>query len=465
MQTECSAEQFDFGIVEGREVVAAFDAGLVTSDAGALLLGAAERAIDLIGRFANCFRDRRRAELIEHEVVTLVGQRVFAIALGYEDLNDHDELRHDPVLAVLAGKLSARRKDCAPVAGKSTLNRLELSRPEPTRYHKIAYDQEAIEGLAVDLFLETHKRVPKQIVLDLDATDDPLHGHQEGRFFHGYYDCYCYLPLYVFCGRHLLAAKLRPANIDASAGCVELVARIVEQIRRRWPHVRILLRADSGFAREELMAWCENNGVDYLFGLARNTRLVAEIAVELAGARAAAEKSGQPARRFKDFNWCTRKSWSRRRRVVGKAEWTKGEANPRFVVTSLKRREAGARHLYEDIYCARGEMENRIKECQLDLYADRTSAATMRANQLRLWFASMAYVLLCALRRIGLAETIFADATCGTIRLKLLKIGALVRISVRRIKFSLASACPAAETWARAAVQLRAAAKARASPA
>jgi hypothetical protein len=465
MQTECSAEQFDFGIVEGREVVAAFDAGLVTSDAGALLLGATERAIDLIGRFARCFRDRRCATLIEHEVVTLVGQRVFAIALGYEDLNDHDDLRHDPVLAVLAGKLSARRKDCAPVAGKSTLNRLELSRPEPTRYHKIAYDQEAIEALAVDLFLETHQRAPKQIVLDLDATDDPLHGHQEGRFFHGYYDCYCYLPLYVFCGRHLLAAKLRPANIDASAGCVELVARIVKQIRRRWPHVRILLRADSGFAREELMAWCENNGVDYLFGLARNTRLVAEIAAELAGARAAAEKSGQPARRFKDFNWCTRKSWSRRRRVVGKAEWTKGEANPRFVVTSLKRREAGARHLYEDIYCARGEMENRIKECQLDLYADRTSAATMRANQLRLWFASMAYVLLCALRRIGLAETIFADATCGTIRLKLLKIGALVRISVRRIKFSLASACPAAETWARAAVQLMATAKARASPA
>ena len=224
MPTECSPEQFDFGIVEGREVVAAFDAGLVTSDAGALLLGATERAIDLIRRFANCFRDRRRAELIEHEVVTLVGQRVFAIALGYEDLNDHDDLRHDPVLAVLAGKLSARRKECAPVAGKSTLNRLELSRSEPTRYHKIAYDQNAIEELAVEAFLEAHKRVPKQIILDLDATDDPLHGHQEGRFFHGYYDCYCYLPLYVFCGRQLLAAALRPANIDASAGSVEIVA-------------------------------------------------------------------------------------------------------------------------------------------------------------------------------------------------------------------------------------------------
>jgi hypothetical protein len=465
MQTECSAGQFDFGIVEGRDVVAAFDAGLVTSDAGGLLLGATERAIDLIGRFARCFRDRRRPELIEHEVVTLVGQRVFAIALGYEDLNDHDDLRHDPVMATLAGKLSARRADCAPVAGKSTLNRLELSRPTPTRYHKVAYDQDAIEELAVDLFLEAHKRVPKQIILDLDATDDPLHGHQEDRFFHGYYDCYCYLPLYVFCGRHLLAAKLRPANIDASAGSLEVVGRIVEQIRRRWPYVRIMLRADSGFARDALMAWCESNRVDYVFGLARNTRLVAKIAAELAEAQAAAGKSGQPARRFKDFRWSTRKSWSRRRRVIGKAEWTQDEANPRFIVTSLKRGEAGARYLYEDIYCARGEMENRIKECQLDLYADRTSAATMRANQLRLWFASMAYILLCALRRIALTETIFADATCGTIRLKLLKIGALVRISVRRIKFAMASACPTADTWGRAARKLAAAARARASPA
>jgi len=446
-------------------VVAAFDAGRVTSDAGALLLGATDRAIDLIGRFAGCFCDWRCAELIEHEVVTLVGQRVFAIALGYEDLNDHDELRHDPAMAVLSDKLAARRKDCAPVAGKSTLNRLELSRAEPTRYHKIAYDREAIEALAVELFLEAHRRAPKQIILDLDATDDPLHGDQEGRFFHGYYDCHCYLPLYVFCGRHLLGAKLRRSNIDGAAGAVEEVARIIAQIRRRWPLVRIVLRADSGFAREELMAWGEANGVDYIFGLARNARLVAEIAAELAAAQAAAKASGQPARCFKDFKWITRTSWSRQRRVIAKAEWTQDEANPRFIVTTLKRSEAGARQLYEDIYCARGEMENRIKECQLDLYADRTSAATMRANQLRLWFASMAYILLCALRRIGLAGTRFADATCGTIRLKLLKIGALVRISVRRIKFAMASACPAAEEWARAAVKLAAAAKARASPA
>ena len=417
MPTECSPECFDFGIVEGRPVEAAFDAGLVTSDAGALLLGATDRAIDLVDRFADCFRDHRRQDLIEHAVGTLIGQRVFGIALGYEDLNDHDELRHDPLMAVLAGKLTARREDCAPVAGKSTLNRLELGQSEPSRYHKIAYDAAAIEALFVELFLQAHTAAPEQIVLDLDATDDPLHGHQEGRFFHGYYDCYCYLPLYVFCGRHLLAAKLRPSDIDASAGSIAEVERIVRQIRVRWPFVRILLRADSGFARESLMAWCEEKGVDYLFGLARNGRLVAMIEEELAAARAAAEKASRPARRFKDFQWSTLDTWSRQRRVVAKAEWTQGEANPRFVVTSLKRTEAGDRILYEDIYCARGEMENRIKECQLDLYADRTSAATMRANQLRLWFASMAYALLCALRRIGLADTVFADATCGTIRL------------------------------------------------
>jgi hypothetical protein len=292
-------------------VEAAFDAGLVTSDAGALLLGATDRAIDLVGRFADCFRDHRRQDLIEHAVGTLIGQRVFGIALGYEDLNDHDELRHDPLMAVLAGKLEARREDCAPVAGKSTLNRLELSREEPSRYHKIGYDAAAIEALPVRLFLEAHKRAPKQIILDLDATDDPLHGHQEG---------YCYLPLYVFCGRHLLAAKLRRADIDASAGSVEEVGRIVRQIRARWPFVRIVLRADSGFARETLMAWCEQNRVDYLFGLARNTRLVAMIEEELAAARAAAEKTGRPARRFKDFQWSTLDSWSRERRIVAKAE-------------------------------------------------------------------------------------------------------------------------------------------------
>jgi hypothetical protein len=442
MQTDCITDLFGFVPVEGRKVVACFDGGAMTSDAGGLLLGAADRAVGLVDRLAQCFGDARCPELIEHEVRTLVGQRVFALALGYEDLIDHDVLRHDPVMALLAGKLAARRKDCAPVAGKSTLNRLELSTGAATRYHKISHDAGAIEKLFVDLFVEAHQQAPKQIVLDLDATDDPLHGRQEGRFFHGYYDCYCYLPLYVFCGRHLLAAKLRRANIDASAGALEEVARLVAQIRRHWPEVRICLRGDSGFAREELMAWCEDNGVDYLFGLARNGRLATEIAAELELAAEESQRTGKPARRFKDFTWTTLDSWSRTRRVVGKAEHTAGKANPRFVVTSLTREECGARYLYEKLYCARGEMENRIKECQGDLFADRTSTATMRANQLRLWFASLAYVLICALRRIALHNTQFAKAACATIRLKLFKIGALVRVSVRRITLAMASAYP-----------------------
>lgn len=439
MQTECITDRFGFAPVEGRKVVAGFDGGAMTSDAGALLLGATERSVGVVDRLAQCFADARCPELVEHEVRTLVGQRVFGLALGYEDLIDHDVLRHDPVMAVLAGKLAARRKDCAPVAGKSTLNRLELSTSAATRYHRISHDAGAIESLFVDLFIEAHQQPPRQIVLDLDATDDPLHGHQEGRFFHGYYDCYCYLPLYIFCGRQLLCARLRRANIDASAGAVEEVARIIAQIRQHWPKVRILLRADSGFARDELMTWCENNGVDYLFGLARTSRLSAEIASELEQAAGESRRTRRPARRFKDFMWETRDSWSQRRRVVGKAEHTTGQANPRFVVTSLPASECGARYLYEQLYCARGEMENRIKECQADLFADRTSTATMRANQLRLWFASMAYVLICALRRIALKHTQFAKATCGTIRLKLFKIGALVRVSVRRITMAMAS--------------------------
>jgi hypothetical protein len=454
MQTQCSADLFGFAPVEGRAVVAGFDGGRMTSDAGALLLGATDRAIGLVERFAECFTDSRTVELIEHEVRTLVGQRVFGIALGHEDLDDHDQLRHDPTMAVLAGKLSARRNDCAPLAGKSTLNRLELGGPELTRYHRIAWDGAKIEALFVDLFVEAHQHPPPQIILDLDATDDPLHGHQEGRFFHGYYDCYCYLPLYIFCGPHLLASKLRRADIDASAGAVEETARIVAQIRTRWPQVRIVLRADSGFAREALMSWCEANGVDFLFGLAKNERLVAEIAAELAAAEEESKASGQPARRFKEFSWSTCDSWSRQRRVVAKAEWTEGAANPRFVVASLGREDAKPQPLYEEIYCARGDMENRIKDCQLDLFADRTSAATMRANQLRLWFASTAYVLLCALRRLALEHTQFARATCGTIRLKLLKIGALVRTSVRRIKFAMASGCPYQRDFTLAHAQL-----------
>jgi hypothetical protein len=460
MPTECSADLFEFPRVDGRAVVASFDGGRITSEAGALLLGATDQVIGLTRRLATCFKDSRDPAFVEHSLETLLMQRVVGIALGYEDLVDHDELRHDPVLGVLAGKLEARRSDCAPLAGKSTLNRLEHGRPEPGRYARISVDAGAIEALFVDLFLDAHAKAPGQITLDLDATDDPLHGHQEGRFFHGYYNCYCYLPLYVFCGRHLLAARLRRSNIDAAAGAGEEVARIVRQIRARWPRVRILLRGDSGFCRAALMLWCEQNRVDYVFGLARNKRLEAEITAELQAARAAAERTGKPARRFKDFAWSTLDSWAHPRRVIGKAEWTTGAANPRFIVTSLKPDEIDARRLYEAIYCARGEMDqragvDRIKEGQLDLFADRTSAASMQANQLRLWFASMAYVLLSALRRIGLPYTQFARASCGTIRLKLLKSGALVRRSVRRVVIAMASACPVQHEFALAHALLR----------
>jgi|APFre7841882630_1041343.scaffolds.fasta_scaffold27217_1 hypothetical protein len=485
MQTDCSTTQFNFGVVDGRRVEARFDGGTLTSDAGALLLGRTDKALRLVERLAHCFVDRRNPALIEHSVSTLVGQRLFGLALGYEDLNDHDGLRFDPLFAALAGKLRAHRSDCAPVAGKSTLNRLERSKEAPSRYHKINYDAAAIEALFVDLFIEAHDAAPREIILDLDATDDPLHGEQEGRFFHGYYDCYCYLPLYVFCGRHLLVAKLRKADIDASAGAIEEIARVIARIRVAWPNVRIVLRADSGFAREGLMAWCEANGVDYLFGLAKNERLNAELAADLCAAAKESEETGKAARRFKDFVYKTRDSWSRERRVVGKAEWmtpstaeaddmtqrekakkkskgkkakarsaaapdAPGRGNPRFVVTSLSKEQCEARALYETRYCARGEMENRIKECQLDLFADRTSCHTMRANQLRLCLASFAYVLVSALRRIGLAGTTFADATCGTIRLKLLKIGAQVKVSVRRVLFSMASAFPYVHEYAAA---------------
>ncbi|MCB1907019.1 MAG: IS1380 family transposase [Rhodocyclaceae bacterium] len=449
MQTQCSRALGRFGRVGSRSVEVDFDGGQISSDAGALLLGDVDRTLGLTGRVAACFRDERDADLIEHSVQTLVMQRVVGIALGYEDLIDHDQLRRDPVLATLAGKLVARRKNCEPLAGKSTLNRLEHAPDDQrsTRYHKISHDPQAFEALFVDCFIEAHAQAPEEIVLDLDATDDPLHGAQEGRFFHGYYRHYCYLPLYIFCGRHLLAAKLRCANADGAAGSVEEIERIVSHIRRHWPEVRIVLRADSGFARDALMSWCEAHQVDFIFGLAKNDRLKEEISAEMAQAKSACTESGHAERRFRDFTYRTHESWSCARRVVGKAEHLPGKANPRFVVTSLSEQAWPTRALYEELYCARGEMENRIKECQLHLFADRTSTATMRGNQLRLWFASFAYVMLETLRRLGLHGTALADATCESLRLKLLKIGAQVRISVRRIHIRMASGHPYQSAW------------------
>jgi hypothetical protein len=455
MQTECSQDSFEFASLSSRKVTAAFDGGAIASNAGALLLREADGAIGLSRQVAACFKDGRRQDKIEHALETLVAQRIHGIALGYEDLNDHDELRRDPVLGLLSGKLEARRADCAVLAGKSALNRLEHApKAGDDRYRKLSVDEEAMKRLFVSLFLEGLATPPKRLILDLDATDDPIHGEQEGRFFHGYYKCYCYLPLYIFCGRELLLAKLRPANIDASAGAKEEIAFIVAQIRERWPDVEIWLRADSGFCREELMGWCEDNRVEYVFGLARNGRLEASIADELVEAGAKAKESGKPERVFKELKYQTRKSWSRERRVVAKAEHLPKGKNPRFIVTSLANGAAPAQELYEKIYCARGEMENRIKECQLDLFADRTSAASLRANQLRLWFASLAYVLITALRRLALAGTELAQATAGSIRLKLLKLGALVTVSVRRIKIAIASACPLKEVFAIAHLRL-----------
>jgi len=451
--TECTQESFAFAAHFSRRVVAQFDGAWMTSDGGGLLLRRTDRKIRLLPRVAACFRDGRDPARVEHRLPEMLAQRIYGLALGYEDLNDHEQLRHDPLLALLAGQ----REPSQPLAGKSTLNRMELT-PDGAkaaaddRYHKITYSSAQLDALLVDIFLEAHSVPPAQIVLDLDATDTPLHGQQEERFFHGYYGEYCYLPLYIFCGEHLLCARQRASNQDASAGAREEVERIVGQIRRQGPQVQIILRADSGFCREELMAWCESQRVDYVFGLARNERLEAEIAALLAQAQNQHQQTKQAARVFGEFAYQTRTSWSCARRVVAKAEYLDKGPNPRFVVTSLGAETWAARELYEQLYCARGEMENRIKE-QLSLFADRMSTATLRANQLRLHLSSLAYVLVHALRRLGLAATEWARAQVNTIRLRLLKIAAEVRLSARRICLRYPRAYPwkplfAAAWWA-----------------
>src|SRR5262252_4718940 len=437
--TECSQESFEFTAHFLRRVVAEFEGAWTSSDGGGVLLRQVERKLRLLPRVEACFCDQRDPERIEHSLQEMLAQRIYGLALGYEDLNDHEQLRHDPLLALLAGK----RELEVPLAGKSTLNRMELTPASSRgdRYHKITYSGEALDRLLVDVFLEAHPQPPAQIVLDLDATDTPLHGEQEGRFFHGYYNQYCYLPLYIFCGEHLLCARLRPSNIDASAGSREEIERIVQQIRRRWSRVRITLRADSGFCREELMAWCEANDVEYVFGFARNERLRRKIAGPLREAKREYQSTGKAARIFVEFFYCTRSSWSRRRRVIAKAEHLAKGENPRFVVTSLLAERWLAPELYERLYCARGEMENRIKE-QLSLFSDRLSTETMRTNQLRLYFSSLAYVLLHALRRLALAGTEWATAQVETIRLRLLKIAAEVRLTARRVWVRYSRAYP-----------------------
>ena len=440
--TECTQSIFEFASHFSRQVVARFDGGTITTDGGGLLLRETDRRMNLLPRLAECFLDARSPLLVEHSVEQLVSQRIYGLALGYEDLNDHEQLRQDPLLRVLAGKCDV---EDSPLAGKSTLNRLELSDGRPNRYKKITFWKDGIDELLVKVFVESYAAAPEEIILDVDATDLPLHGEQEGRFFHGYYDSYCYLPLYIFCGDQILCARLRQSNSDAAAGSLTEIQRIVAQIRAAWPEVKIVLRGDSGFCRNELMSWCEKNRVDYVFGLARNQRLRRIIGPQMWEATQQWSATSKPARVFSEFSYQTRTrkngGWDRERRVVAKAEHIDGKENPRFVVTSLKTEEWAAQALYEELYCARGEMENRIKE-QFSLFADRVSSETIRANQMRMYFSTMAYVLVCGLRRLGLKGTEMETAQVGTIRTRLLKIGAQVRVSVRRVYLAMAASYP-----------------------
>jgi hypothetical protein len=465
MKTECTPDQMEFHGLGRRAVVGQFDGGKISSDSGGLLLREVEHRTHILKRLATCFTDHRDAGQVEHSLESLIKQRVMGLALGYEDLNDHDGLRHDPLLALLSDKhdLSGRTgkrdqdKGCA-LAGKSTLNRLELTPLDAdatSRYKKIVADPEGMDDLLVDLFLEAHGSPPEEIILDVDATDDPLHGDQEGRFFHGYYRSYCYLPLYIFCGEHLLCARLRQADQDGAAGTVDELERIIRRIRLSWPEARVIVRGDSGFCRDDLMVWCEAHRVGYVLGLAKNSRLKAVIAAEMAEARSQHEATEQAARVFKDFRYRTRTSWSCERRVIGKAEYLAKGENPRFVVTSLATKDLEARALYEELYCARGDMENRIKEQQLALFADRTSTHAMRSNQLRLYFSSFAYVLMQTLRRLGLNGTSMARAQCDTLRLTLFKVGAHIRFSVRRVRIAFSESYPHAELFWQVMQRLR----------
>jgi hypothetical protein len=449
--TQCTQTEIEFEAHFSRSVVARFDGGTMTSDGGALLLRRTDRQLNLLPRLAACFRDERDSRYISHSVPELVAQRVYGLALGYEDLSDHDQLREDSLLAVLSGKPGIGTE---PLAGKSTLNRLELSTGTADRYKKIHCRTEAIDELLVSVFLEAHAHAPERLVLDLDVTDLPLHGHQEGRFFHGYYDSYCYLPLYIFCGEHLLCARLRTADQDAAGSQAE-VERLVTQIRRVWPTVQIIVRADSGFCREELMKWCEEHGLSYVLGFARNARLRRLIEPQMQEAAQQHQATQQPARVFTELVYqTTTGSWSQARRVVAKAEYLAKGENPRFVVTNLPAEAWSAQPLYEELYCARGEMENRIKE-QFSLFASRVSAETLRANQLRLYFSALAYVLVYGLRRLALAGTELACAQATTIRLRLLKIGAQIRVTTRKVWISLASSYPYQSLFMQAWRQLR----------
>ena len=451
--TECNQDRFEFASTSGtRQIVAEFSGGTITSDGGSLLLKETDAKMNLLARFSQCFSDRRSPLRIEHTLEQMLRQRVYSLALGYEDLNDHDVLRRDPLMAVLAGKAEPGTDL---LAGKSTLNRLELGTGTPSRYKKITFWRDSVDELLVDIFLEAHPVAPAQIVLDIDTTDMALHGNQEDKFYHGYYKHYCYLPLYIFCGDHVLCARLRPSSIGPAVGSRKEVERIVKQIRQRWPSVEIILRGDSGFCADELLRWCENNGVDYVVGVARNQRLEKLIDGELAEAKQQFEATQQPTRIFVEFEHKTLQgAWNNDRRVVAKAEHINGKSNPRFIVTSLKVENWEKQKLYEELYCGRGDMENRIKE-QFVLFADRVSVSTMRGNQLRIYLSVMAYTLMNGLRRLGLKATTLATAQVGTIRLKVLKIGALIQVTVRKVWIRMANSYPYQALFSQVLEQLR----------
>ena len=433
--TKCTQSAFEFPSVKKRKVQCEFNGGEITSDGGILLLRQADRLTGLMRAVNAAIADPRDPARVIHDQLSLLRQRVYALACGYEDLNDHQDLRHDPAVQT-AVESDAR------LASASTLCRLEQRAGRAAAV--------ALHEVLVDRFIASHRRAPKKLVLDFDATDDPVHGNQQGRFFHGYYDHYCFLPLYVFCGDRLLVSYLRPSKIDAAKHAWAILALLVKRLRQAWPKVRIVFRGDSGFCRWRLLSWCERHDVGYLVGIAKNARLEAKIAADMDSAAACHRDTAQKVRWFRAFQYAAR-SWDRPRCVIAKIEHLEKGSNPRFVVTNLP---GLAQRLYEEIYCARGEMENRIKEQQLGLFADRTSSHYWWANQLRLLLSSLAYTLIETVRRLALAGTRLARAQVNTIRLRLLKIGAVILRNTRRVRFLLSSAYPDKALFLHAAAKL-----------
>jgi hypothetical protein len=426
--TICTSEQLSFPSFSRRKVQADFEGGDVSSDGGVLLLRQMDRRLRLTQTLADQLPDAREESACEHALVDLLRQRIYGLALGYEDGNDHERLRQD-----IALQTAVERTD--ELASPSTLCRWE------NRADRKA--ARIVHELLIEQYIASYKKAPAELILDFDATDDTVHGKQEGRFFHGYYDQYCFLPLYVFCGTQLLVSYLRPSNVDAARHAWAILSLLVKRLRQAWPKVKIILRGDSGFCRWRMMRWCDRRGVFYVLGLAQNSRLNEMARRHLERARVQHEKTGKPQRFFKELKYAAQ-TWDKKRRVIVRVEHTAKGSNPRYIVTNL---EDAADYLYDQVYCARGEMENRIKEQQLDLFSDRTSCTKWWANQFRLLLSSLAYVLVESIRRVGLKNTELAKATCGSIRLKLFKIGAVLIRNTRRIRLHLSSAYPYRELF------------------